>query len=129
MEIWKPVYGFTKRYLVSNKGRVKGIHRVKHHILTPRLRHRYNYTSTAVKLYKNKIGYETQIARIVAKAFIPNPYNRPFVNHKDNDATNNKASNLEWVTRKQNIMHAKKQNRFKKCGRKLKNKEFGYPQV
>lgn len=50
--------------------------------------------------YKNFMAH-----RIVAKCFIPNPKNKPEVNHKDFDKENNDISNLEWVTRKENIHH------------------------
>jgi hypothetical protein len=44
--------------------------------------------------------------RLLAKAFIPNPKDKPEVNHKDGDPSNNDLSNLEWVTKAENVAHA-----------------------
>ena len=68
-----------------------------------------------LKLYKNRTGYfqynfskkkTKEIHRLVAETFIPNPKNKPQVNHIDGNKQNNKVENLEWVTRSENQIHA-----------------------
>ena len=61
---------------------------------------------SVVELWKENKKTVYTVHRFVAKAFIPNPDNRPCVNHKDGNKANNKVENLEWVTYSQNTIHA-----------------------
>lgn len=63
-----------------------------------------------VKLWKNGKSKNMLIHRMVALKYIPNPDNKPQVNHIDGNKLNNNVSNLEWCTREENMQHAYKHN-------------------
>jgi hypothetical protein len=108
MEQWKQTY-IREDYEVSNLGRVR---RVKRGPANKRIfAEPYSYIKG--KLCRNgyhriKVGRKEYGAhRLVAIAFIPNTENKPDVNHIDGNKQNNSLSNLEWVTKKENMIHAK----------------------
>ena len=98
-EIWKPVPGYEEYYEVSNLGRVI---RLKDEKIIQ------GYLNEYRRIYLHTDNEEKDLAihRIVAMAFIPNPENKPFVNHIDGNKLNNRADNLEWVTASENMKHA-----------------------
>ena len=100
-EVWKDVKNYEGLYQISNLGNVKRISSGKR--LKPYNRKGY----IRVALSKDDTTKHIDIHRLVAQAFIPNPENKPEVNHIDGDKSNNEVSNLEWCTRKENMNHAK----------------------
>jgi hypothetical protein len=94
-EIWKDIAGYEGHYMVSNTGKVYSYKRKK--VLSPSTQGYHQ-----VCLCKNGKVRSFHIHRLVAEAFIPNPENKPEVNHIDHNTDNNYADNLEWVTKFEN---------------------------
>lgn len=104
-EVWKDIKGYDN-YEVSTEGQVRN--KKTGLILKPRV-NRGGYLS--VVLYSNGKAISKYIHRLVAEAFIPNPENKPEVNHIDEDKTNNRVENLNWMTGKENINYGTRTER------------------
>ena len=100
--MWKKIVydNIETNYSVSENGEVRNDK--TNYILKPAIQQGYAH----VTIYINTKGKRVKIHRLVATAFIPNPENKPYVNHKDGNRSNNSVDNLEWVTASENTQHA-----------------------
>lgn len=96
MEEWKDVVGAEKYYQISSKGRIRN--KITKDILKPSTSGNYKHIELRYGINKNVL-----IHRLVADAFIPNPFNLRCVNHIDENKENNCVENLEWCSAKYNV--------------------------
>ena len=104
-EIWKDIKDYEGIYQVSNLGRVKSLEKVVNNRKYPEkiMKQTLSEDYLRVTLYKNSKRNTKQVHRLVAEAFIPNPENKPQIDHKDANKTNNFVSNLRWCSQKENL--------------------------
>jgi hypothetical protein len=115
MEIWRDIQGYEGYYKISNYGNIISYEKkywiklnnsygIKKEIKM-KLRIKNNgYES--ITLYKNTKKKYCLVHRLVAMTFIPNPENKPQINHIDGNKQNNHVNNLEWCTLSENVLHA-----------------------
>lgn len=121
VEEWKDIENYEGYYQVSNFGNVKSVDRVVKNINGP-LERKLN--GKVMSLKKDRCGYlcvsltkegkrkTSLIHRLVAQAFIPNPENKPEVNHIDENKENNLMENLEWVSSEENCNYGTRNERL-----------------
>ncbi len=90
----------NKRVILYSNGRTH-IHPEKY--LKPSISRKGYFRIT---LFRNLKRYKIMLHRVIALTFIPNPENKPTVNHKDGDKKNNSVSNLEWATQSEQNIHS-----------------------
>lgn len=128
MEEWRDIEGYEGVYQVSNTGKVKSLERRvdyghikplrRERILKPKIdKDGYRH----VRLQRDGTSKHVRVCRLVAIAFIPNPNNLPFVNHKDEIKSNDTSTNLEWCTRQYNVNYGTAKDRTR---RKLYKKVY-----
>lgn len=114
-EMWKPIIGYEGWYEISNFGRVRSLDRTvyfrngkgQRDYKGKILKQKYHNGYAMVNLNKNKKLEVVYIHQLVAKHFLEKVEGKNVVNHKDGIKSNNFYRNLEWVTSKENNLHAR----------------------
>ena len=99
-ELWRPIKNHPQ-YICSSLCRVKNTKTGKIHNGSIN-----NKGYMRFDLCENGKRFVINAHRLMAETFIPNPQEKPFVNHIDGNKTNNSLNNLEWCTQKENMRHA-----------------------
>lgn len=128
LESWMPVKGYEGYYMVSDRGRV--INALTGKELRPGLASNgYLTVCLGYANDKNSRGRCTKsipLHRVLAEAWIPNPYGKEEINHKDGNKLNNSLENLEWATYSENIKHAYRTKLRKAHSEKLSDDDVRY---
>ena len=112
----KAIKGYES-YLVTEDGDVWSTKRNKY------LTKSYNNGYAKIIIKVNGVHHNKLVHRLVATTYIDNPNNKPQVNHKDGDKSNNNISNLEWCTQSENNIHAFKNGLMKITDKCIKNQK------
>lgn len=106
-EIWKSIPDFDGWYEASNLGRIRRVKPGRSTFIGRICQtHKSRDGYLRVHLFMNGERCQELVHRLVASAFIPNPSNRPHINHKNGIKSDNSLDNMEWATAAENIKHA-----------------------
>ena len=100
-EIWKDVKGYEGKYQVSNLGRIRCLKNKRNKEGIMSLGEKRGYYIILVPNGKSRKNLF--VHRLVAMAFIPNPLNKPYIDHINGDSRDNRVENLRWCTHKENM--------------------------
>ena len=125
-EIWKPIKGYEELYEINNFGKVKSLRSKK------KLKSFYNFRGyEIVSLCKQKVCKHIRVHRLILITFVSDPLFKMQTNHKNGIKSDNRIENLEWVTCKQNMIHAFKMGLCKCRNKKMVIRNDGkiYPSI
>lgn len=105
-ERWSPVQNTDEVYWVSTRGRIMSYSFMSPHGKVLKTSPNSITGYCRIRVYKNKIGTQQSVHRLVALAFIENPNNYTEINHINGIKTDNRIDNLEWCSRGHNIKHS-----------------------
>ena len=108
--VWRRVKNYENLYVINSHGEIMNVKTgkfLKHTKLNT------GYYSVALRGYNGKFK-RFLLHRLLAESFIDNLNNKPMVNHKDGDKTNNNLNNLEWCTLAENLKHAAEHDLYTK---------------
>jgi hypothetical protein len=107
MEDWRPITDFPD-YEVSNQGNVRSKYSGNWKVLTQYKDNHIGGNYCLVMIYNKTKRKTIRVHRLVAQAFVPNPENKPEIDHIDRNRQNNNVENLRWATKSENMLNTKR---------------------
>lgn len=123
MDKWKPISETNGKYFIDYQGNVLSLQTGSSPRLLKQKTDRAGYKTVILSIGGKRVT--RFVHRLVAAAFVSNPLDKPYVNHKNGKKTDNRCSNLEWVSHSENIKHAYDTGLLKAVGKKVIDRKTG----